>query len=250
MKIHKSTLTTKEREILAREAAVAEKEAQIASVFSQKDAEIIALKDMVNQLQQHHQVQVNVEVRIREAVAKREDELRIAVAKREEEVAAAMVRREEEIMGAIRKREAEISEAWKTREEQIKKEVAEEVDERVKWVIQRTEELSDEEERLESIRLELEERAKVLEALKGKPNDITRCLHFHSGYSQEGEVSTRRDQEPRFESYRRQATRARAGRPPNAYCSYFETSARLCTFRYERCCTYHDWRGTGDTISG
>ncbi|KAF4579435.1 G2-specific serine/threonine protein kinase [Pleurotus pulmonarius] len=166
VKIHKSTLTTKEREILAREAAVAEKEAQIASVLSQKDAEIIGLKDMVNQLQQHHQAQVNVEARVREAVAKREDELRIAVAKREEEVAAAMVRREEEIMGAIRKREAEISEAWKTREEQIKKEVAEEVDERVKWVIQRTEELSDEEERLETIRLELEERAKALEALK------------------------------------------------------------------------------------
>jgi len=86
----------------------------------------------------------------------------------EEQVAAAMARREEEIMGAVRIREEEILEVWRGREEEIRKEVSEPVEERLKWVKGREEELEAERVRLDSVRAELEVKVKMLdESAKG-----------------------------------------------------------------------------------
>jgi NIMA (never in mitosis gene a)-related kinase len=140
----------KERELTAREAAFMEKESHMHNTLLQKDAEIASL--------QHHVIESRsiVEARIKEAITKREEELRVAVMRREEEVAIAMARREEEIMGAVQTREEEIYEAWREREEQIRKEVNEAVEEKMKWVKGREEELEAEKLRLDSVRVELE----------------------------------------------------------------------------------------------
>ena len=79
------------------------------------------------------------------------------VMKREEEVAFAIAKREEEIMEAVRNREAEVDAACLQREELIKKEV----DARVQWVLAKENELRAEEMRLEVVKRELEESAKV-----------------------------------------------------------------------------------------
>ncbi|KAL0946330.1 hypothetical protein HGRIS_012568 [Hohenbuehelia grisea] len=186
VKSHKSNVLSKEREVLAREAALAEKENRVTALLNQKDTEIASLKNVITELHaQTQQTQQTVQAQVRAAVHKREGELRTAVDRREEEVAAAMARREEEIMEAIRRREEEIAEAWRTREEQIRKEVGEEVDERVRWVIQRTEELSDEEERLENIRKELEEKANTLEAVQVKKTPLEEIKNIMARATQE-----------------------------------------------------------------
>ncbi|KIK91246.1 hypothetical protein PAXRUDRAFT_831005 [Paxillus rubicundulus Ve08.2h10] len=116
VKAHKAILTAKEREVSARETALAEREARLVALVAEKDAEILRLRSLISIAQSQ------LDERIRGAVGKREEELRIAVRKREEEVAAAMSRREEEIMAAVRQREQEIFEAWQAREAQIKSE--------------------------------------------------------------------------------------------------------------------------------
>ena len=150
-------MIAKERELVAREAAFAEKESHMQAVLAQKDTKIASLQQHVAESQSV------VDVRIREAITKREEELRVAVMKREEEVAAAMARREEEIMGAVRTREEEIFEAWRGREEQIRKEVGEAVEERMRWVTGREEELEADRMRLDSMRADLEVKIKLLD---------------------------------------------------------------------------------------
>ena len=100
-----------------------------------------------------------MEVAVKQAVARREEELRILVVKREEEVAVAIAKREEEIMEAVRNREAEVDAACLQREQLIKKEV----DERIQWVLARESELKAEEIRLEVVKRELEESAKKVQ---------------------------------------------------------------------------------------
>jgi NIMA (never in mitosis gene a)-related kinase len=163
VKIHKSTVTNREREVLAREAVLREKEQQLASALSSKDNEIAALQQMVAQLeQQQHRKQYSqqdVEMTIKEAVARREEELRVLVMKREAEVAEAMARREEEIMEAVRKREAEVFEEWRTRETDMQQEIEEKIKEleaRVDWIQAKEEELTAEDARLETVRIQLE----------------------------------------------------------------------------------------------
>jgi hypothetical protein len=163
VKSHKATVTAREREVLARETAILDRERQIASIVAHKDNEIVTLQHMVAQLQQQQQQysQHDVESTIKEAVARREEELRVLVMRREEEVAAAMSRREDEIMEAVRRRETEVFEAWGTREQDIRREVEEkirEVDEHVDWIQAREEELRAEDSRLEAVRIELEEK--------------------------------------------------------------------------------------------
>lgn len=153
VKSHKANVVAKERELVSREAAFAEKEAHLCALLSQKDAHITALEQRVNS---HSQCQVVTETRIREAIAKREEELRIAVRKREEEVAAAITRREEEIMEAVRKREEEICEAWREREEQIRAELGGAVEERIKWAVSKESEIKAEELRLNVVREDLD----------------------------------------------------------------------------------------------
>ena len=128
VKTHKSAVIAKEREISAREAALAEREAKFTALVVEKDAEILRLHNLVSTAQSQ------LDVRIREAISKREEELRLAIKKREEEVAAAMARREEEILSAVRQREQEIFDAWRGREEQIKTEAEAMIAERMQWI--------------------------------------------------------------------------------------------------------------------
>ena len=76
-----------------------------------------------------------MKVDVKQAVARREEELRILVMKWEEEVAVAIAKGEEEIMEAVRNREAEVDAVCVQRDELIKKEV----DERIQWVLPRRE---------------------------------------------------------------------------------------------------------------
>ncbi|KAI0311530.1 kinase-like domain-containing protein [Amylostereum chailletii] len=148
VKAHKAALLDKEREVLAREANVATREATLVTVASQKDSEIAALHAHVAEMQ------ASVGTQIQQAITRREDELRTAVLCREEEVAQAMQKREEEIMDAVRRREAEIEEAWRKREVEIREECERELEERWK----------EEWEQLESARKELQESLSKLEA--------------------------------------------------------------------------------------
>ena len=56
VKGHRFTLANKEREILAREQALVEKEQHLTSLSNHKDQEIASLHQLVSQLQQSHQV--------------------------------------------------------------------------------------------------------------------------------------------------------------------------------------------------
>ncbi|KAF8649447.1 hypothetical protein AX16_005794 [Volvariella volvacea WC 439] len=167
VKNHKRTMTTKERELIAREAALLEKEQQLYNIVSQKDAEIANLQQVVSQLQQQKLItQHDLEVAVKTAIARREEELRVLVMKREEEVAAAMAAREEEILAAVRAREAEVCEAWVKKEEELRAELeesAKDVEERLALVEKQEEALRAEEARLESLRSELEEKAQAAE---------------------------------------------------------------------------------------
>lgn len=115
---------------------------------------------MIAEQQQDRQFsQQDVELAIKEAVTRREEELRILVMKRETEVAQAMARREEEIMEAVKKREAEIFEEWKARETSMQQEIEKkikDVEERVDWIQAKEDELNAEDARLETVRLDLE----------------------------------------------------------------------------------------------
>ena len=123
-----------------------------------------------------------MEVAVKQAIARREEELRVLVMKREEEVAVAIAKREEEIMEAVRNREAEVDAACVQREELIKKEV----DERIQWVLARENELKAQEIRLEEVKRELEESAKkaqqqsatAMTTAKGSLRSIIRVFIF------------------------------------------------------------------------
>ena len=138
-----------------REQALLQNEQRVTSLLSQKDEEITYLQQLVSQLQQ--QQEHFSEVAVKQGVARREEELRVLVMKREEEVAVAIAEREEEIMEAVRNREAEVDAACLRREELIRTEV----DARIQWVLAKESELKVEEMRLEEVKRELEETAKV-----------------------------------------------------------------------------------------
>lgn len=75
-------------------------------------------------------------------------------------------------MDAVRRREAEVCQAWCAREAEIRQEVEvsiKAVQERVEWIMKKEDELRAEEERVEDMRDEVEDRMKVWEASqKGK----------------------------------------------------------------------------------
>lgn len=162
VKTHKSAVIAKEREISARETALAEREAKITAIVVEKDAEVHRLHHLLSA------AQAQLDARIREAIGKREEELRVAIRKREEEVAAAMARREEEILSAVRQREQEISDAWRTREAQIKVEVEEMIAERMKWVAAKEADLEVEQTRLDEVRKDLEAKLAALSSQEVK----------------------------------------------------------------------------------
>ena len=84
VKNHKANIIAREREVAVREAAAAEREAQIQVVLSEKDAAIAHLQQLLAGIQQEQAqrcyTQQDVELAMKEAVTKREEELRVAVA--------------------------------------------------------------------------------------------------------------------------------------------------------------------------
>ena len=69
--------SNKDREVLSREQALIEKEQHLASLLNHKDQEIASLHHLVSQLQQSHQPsQQEIEMSIKQAVIRREEELR------------------------------------------------------------------------------------------------------------------------------------------------------------------------------
>lgn len=162
VKTHKSAVIAKEREISARETALADREAKFTALVVEKDAEILRLHNLISTAQSQ------LDARIREAVGKREEELRVAVRKREEEVAAAMARREEEILTAVRQREREIFDAWHTREEQIKVEAEAMIAEKMQWIAGKEADLEAEQSRLGEVQKDLEAKLATLSSQEGK----------------------------------------------------------------------------------
>ena len=117
IKGHRFTLANKECEVLSREQALIEEERHLASLLSHKD-QVIASLHLVGQLQQE------IDMFIKQAINRQEEELRVLICKREEEVALAISHREEEIMEAVRSRE-QLSDVWASRESKIRKKVEE-----------------------------------------------------------------------------------------------------------------------------
>ncbi|TDL26114.1 kinase-like protein [Rickenella mellea] len=154
VKAHKQSIQSREREVQAAEAALAEREAYFIAALAERDREIERLGMQVTQAEQQKH----------DAVAKTEQDLRLTHLKREEEVLNAMAKREEEVMAAVRKREAEINELWRTHETELRKEF----DSAIDWVQSREQQLAAEVERLERARAELEREAGEIATSKGR----------------------------------------------------------------------------------
>ncbi|KAG1782443.1 kinase-like domain-containing protein [Suillus placidus] len=142
VKSHKVAVVTKEREVAAREAALAEREARLASIVSEKDHEIVRLRELLGQ-----------------AEALSEQRLR-DVRKRMEEV---MALREEELEQHVRQRDQELFAWWTTREQEIRAGMMKELEDKVNWVRGREEELEAEQGKLDEARQDLEVRMKAVE---------------------------------------------------------------------------------------
>ncbi|KAI0661385.1 kinase-like domain-containing protein [Cubamyces menziesii] len=167
VKGHKAALLAKERDLMAREAVLADRETKLTAVVAQKDEEIASLRALLAT------AETTLQQRVRAAVARRDEELRAMVLKQEEEVAARMARREEEIMEAVRRREEDVARMWADWERQTREGMGRAVEERMEWVQQRSDELEAERERLDSARKELEAKMKALEASAAASNGVT-----------------------------------------------------------------------------
>lgn len=158
--MHKANVLARERDVAAREAALAEKEAQVSAltaVLTQKDTELASLRALLATAEETHQTKV------REALLKREDELRAMVLKQEADVAARMARREEEIMDAVRRREEDIAKMWSDWERETREGMARAVEERMAWVQEQAAELERERARIQGVQAELERRCQEAE---------------------------------------------------------------------------------------
>ncbi|KAF9807752.1 hypothetical protein IEO21_08066 [Rhodonia placenta] len=162
VKIHKTALLNKERDLVAREQAAAESETSLASIIAAKDEEIASLRSLAASAENL------LQTRVREAIARRDEELRAMVLKQEQEVAARIARREEEIMEAVRQREEEISRMWADWEAKTREAMTAAVEERMEWVRQQAEEMDRERSRLDDVRDDLERKMSTLEAAERK----------------------------------------------------------------------------------
>lgn len=164
VKTHKAGVLAREREVAAREANLNEKEATLAGMLTQKDAEIASLRSLIATAETQHQIKV------REALTRREEELRTMVLKQEQEVALRMAKREEEIMEAVRKREEEIAQMWANWERATREGMCRAVEERMSWVKEQTEEIERERENLENAKRDLERK---LDAVEREASSVT-----------------------------------------------------------------------------
>jgi NIMA (never in mitosis gene a)-related kinase len=152
VKVHKSALIDRERELIARESAFASHEAAQIAAISQKDNEIFALQARLNE------VTASVASLVQQAVTRREEELRSAVLEYEKVVESRVQRREEEIMEAVRVREAELFEAWQSHEVVVRAACQAELEER--WRM--------EQDKIRRMKEEIEEKARVIEESQQK----------------------------------------------------------------------------------
>lgn len=152
MKVHKAALIDRERELIARESAFAAHEAAQNVAISQKDSEIFALQARLNELT------TSVASLVQQAVSRREEELRSAVLEYEKVVESRVQRREEEVMQAVRAREAELLDAWQSHEAAVRVACQAELEER--WRI--------EQDKLQRMKEEIEERARAIEESQQK----------------------------------------------------------------------------------
>ena len=152
MKAHRAALVERERELVTRESALASLEATQNAVISTKNSEITSLQIQVAELA------ASIPAQVEQAVAYREQELRSAVLDYEKVVELRVQRREQEIMEAVRMREAEMCEAWQSHETTLRAAFQAELEER--WRA--------EQERLERMREEIEEKTRALEESQRK----------------------------------------------------------------------------------
>jgi NIMA (never in mitosis gene a)-related kinase 2 len=160
IKVHRANVTVREQELQAREAAIIEREEMLKMLLSQKDTEIASLQHLLSIADEKHRELVGA--RVREAVARREEELRVLVMAHQQEVSAAMAKREEELLDAVKRREDEVREAWFIREKEVREEMASAVEERMEWVRKQMEEVEVERRKLEATREEVEIKVKAM----------------------------------------------------------------------------------------
>jgi hypothetical protein len=142
----------RERELIARESALAAHEMAQSAALTQKDSEIVALRTQLAELS------ASVAGQVQQAVARREEELRSAVLEYEKVVELRFQRREEEIMEAVHAREAELLEAWQRNEVAVRKTCQAELE--AHWRIEL--------EKLQRMEEEIEEKARAIEESQQK----------------------------------------------------------------------------------
>jgi hypothetical protein len=152
VKAHKATLVEREQELIARESVLASLEAAQHVTIAMKDGEIASLQAQLTELT------ASIPAQMEQAVAYREQELRNAVLDYEKVVELRVQRREQEIMEAVRVREAEMCEAWQSHETALRAAFQAELEER--WRA--------EQETLERMREEIEEKTRALEESQRK----------------------------------------------------------------------------------
>lgn len=142
MKSHKAAVLAKEREVATREAALAEREAQLKFIFSEKDHEISRLHGLLGQAETHSEQLLRDQRTHLEGVASL---------------------REEEIAKSVHQHEQVLLAWWKTREQEIRAEIMKEIEDKLKWVQRREEELEGEQRKVDEARKDLEMRLKAVE---------------------------------------------------------------------------------------
>ena len=185
MKVHKAALIDRERELIARESACAAHEAAQNAAISQKDGEIFALQARLNELT------ASVASLVQQAVTRREEELRSAVLEYEKVVESRVHRREEEVMEAVRAREAELLEAWQNHEVTMRAACQAELEGR--WRI--------EQEKLQRMKEEIEEKARAVEESQQKGTIYSRHMVEVSGSNVPHRTEKRQDATGRSEEH-------------------------------------------------
>jgi NIMA (never in mitosis gene a)-related kinase 2 len=185
VKAHKAALIDRERELIARESAIAAHEAAQNAAISQKDSEISALQTRLIE------VTASVASLVQEAVTRREAELRSAVLEYEKVVESRVQRREEEIMEAVRVHEAELLQAWQGHEAIVRAACQAQLEGRCRV----------EQDKLQRMKEEIEEKARAIEESQQKGRIHSRRLIEVSDSDVPHRTEKRQDATGRSEEY-------------------------------------------------
>jgi hypothetical protein len=173
-------MTTKEHELLSWEATLLERESRMSTLLEQKESETVALQSRLSQLEQQSQHDNDVvDRRVRQEMAKRDNELRSAIVKCEAEMVATMARREQGIMDAVKRREEDIVKSWQVREEEIKNEMLETIRRRDMWMKNLVEELRSKTETLDRMRKDLEAKLQMMSESSGVKTRMFLIVHLY-----------------------------------------------------------------------